>query len=248
MTVRAPAARPVPRQLVVLVWAGLASLLLIGITAAALRAIYLTDLYGVAEPLHKAVLGAFGVSEPNAVSRADMIARADAKFAAHALATLLHVGLGTLMFVLLPLQFSKFIRARYRAFHRWSGRLLVVAAWIIGLGGLFFGVLHPIAGHFERFIIGLIGAWFLASISIAYVSIRRRQTAKHREWMLRAVGAAVGISMMRVVMIPLDLVLTSRAVRPEVVFLHSIWIGVGLTALGAEWWIRRTRPARASAA
>ena len=34
--------------------------------------------------------------------------------------------------------------------------------------------------------------------------------------------------------------------RPEVVLLHSFWIGSGVTVLGAEWWIRRTRPARAS--
>ena len=151
-----------------------------------------------------------------------------------------------LLFVLVPLQFSNFIRARYRAFHRWSGRLLVVAAWITGLGGLYFGVLHPFAGPFERLIIGLIGTWFLASTSIAFVSIRRGRTADHREWMLRAVAAALGISTVRIAVAPIDLVLTPLGVGPEVVFLHSFWIGWGVTVLGAEWWIRRTRPARAS--
>ena len=246
MTLHAPMQRPVPRRLVLLVWAGLALLLVIGIVAAALRAIHLADLYGAMEPLRNAILRAFGISEPNAMRRADMVARIDDKFAAHAVATLVHVGSGALLFVLVPLQFSKFIRSRYLAFHRWSGRLLVVAAWIAGLGGLYFGVLHPFAGPFERVIIGLIGTWFLAATSLAYISIRRGRTVAHREWMLRAVGAALGIYTVRMVALPIDLVLTPLGVDPEVVFLHSIWIGWSLALLAAEWWIRRTRPARAS--
>ena len=119
-------------------------------------------------------------SEPNALRRADAVARIDAKYAAHAVTMLVHVGSGALLFVLLPLQFSKRIRSRYRAVHR--------------------------------------------------------------EWMLRAVAGALGISMVRVVMLPIDVVLTPLGTRPEVLFLHSFWIGWALTIVGAEWWIRRTRP------
>lgn len=237
---------PSPRRLVPLVWAGFALLLLIGVVAAALRASHVGDLYGVLEPLRKTVLGAFGISEPNALRRAEMIARIDAKFAAHAMATQVHVGFGALFFVLVPLQFSKSLRARHRALHRWSGRLLVVLAWITGLGGLYFGVLHPFAGPFERLIIGLVGTWFLAATSIAFVKIRQGRTAEHREWMLRAVAAALGISTVRLVVIPIDVVLTPYGVAPEVIFLHSFWIGWGVMLLAAEWWIRRTRPARPS--
>ena len=248
MKLHAPVQRRVPRWLVFLAWAGLAFLMVIGISAWALRATHLADLYRWAEPLRNGVLSAFGVSEPNALRRADAVARIDDKFAAHAMATLIHVGSGALLFLLVPVQFSKLIRSRYRAVHRWSGRLLVLAAWITGVGGLFFGVLHPFAGVFERLIIALIGTWFLASTTIAYVKIRRGRTVEHREWMLRAVAGALSISMVRVVVFPIDLVLTPLGAGPDVVLVHSIWIGWGLTLLGAEWWIRRTRPARASAA
>lgn len=112
----------------------------------------------------------------------------------------------------MPLQFSKIIRSRYRAFHRWSGRLLVVTALIAGLGGLYFGVLYPSVGPFERVIIGVMGTWFLTATIVAYISIRRGQTAKHREWMLRAVASALGISTVRLTVIPIDLVLTPMLV------------------------------------
>lgn len=227
-----------------LVWAGLAFLLILGISASALRAVHLGDLQERLEPLRDSILRAFGMSEPNAARRAEAVARLDDKFAAHAMATLLHVASGALLFILLPLQFSTFVRSRYRAVHRWSGRLLVIVAWIAGGGGLFFGVLHPFAGPFERFFLGLIGTWFLFSITIAFVRIRGGHAAEHREWMLRAVAGALSISTVRLVAIPIDLVETSLGAGPEVVLLHSIWIGWGVTLLGAEWWIRRTRPSR----
>ena len=241
-------ASPVPRRPVAFVWAGFALLLLIGTVAAALRTAHIGDLYAVMEPLRTATLAAFGIPEPNALRRAEVVARIDAKFAAHVMATQMHVGFGALFFVLVPLQFSKSLRAQHRALHRWSGRLLVVVAWITGLGGLYFGVLHPFAGPFERLIIGLVGSWFLAATSIAFVRIRQGRTAEHREWMLRAVAAALGISTVRLVATLLDVVLTPYGVAPEVIFLHSFWIGWGVMLLAAERWIRRTRHASPSGA
>lgn len=233
--------RPIPRQLVFLVWAGVALLLFIGILASEFRAVRLVDFFATLEPIRNTILAALGIIEPDALRRADAIARMDGKFAAHAVATFVHVGFGTLLFVLVPLQFSKIIRSRYRAFHRWAGRLLVVVAWITGLGGLYFGVLHPFAGAFERLIVALISTWFLASTSVGYISIRRGQKAQHCEWMLRATAGALGISTVRIVAAPLDLVLTKFGLSPEVVLLHSFWFGWSLNVVGAEWWIRRTR-------
>jgi hypothetical protein len=244
MTIHASAQRPVPRQLAFLVWAGFAFLLLIGLAASALRATHLANLQKTFEPLRDVYLGAFGLSEPNVVRRADAVARVDGKFAAHAMATLLHVVTGALLFILLPLQFSTSIRSRHPAVHRWCGRLLVVAAWITGLGGLFFGIIHPFAGILERLLIGVIGGWFLVSITIAYVMIRRGRRAEHREWMLRAVAVSLSVSTVRGAALPVDLVLTRLGATPEAALLNAFWIGWGATLVGAEWWIRRTRPAQ----
>jgi hypothetical protein len=216
-------------------------LLLTGVVASGLRATHVGELGGMLEPMRDAVLGAFGVQEPDAARRAEAVARIDAKFGAHAGATLLHVLAGGLMFVLLPLQFSGTIRSRHPAVHRWNGRVLVAAGSVAGLGGLYFGILHPFAGAVERVIIGLVGTWFLLSITIAVVMIRRGLTARHREWMIRAVAAALSVSTVRMVVLPIDVVMTSIGVGPEAVMLHSFWIGWALTLVGAEWWIRRTR-------
>lgn len=248
MTLNTSAQRPVTRPLVVLAWVSVGLLLIIGITASALRATNIANLNALVEPLRTAILGAIGIVDQNAEYRAGLVARMDGKFATHAAATVIHVLCGALLFVLVPLQFSKRIRSRYRAFHRWSGRLLVVTALITGLGGLYFGVLYPSVGPLERLIIGVIGTWFMASTIVAYTSIRRGQTATHREWMLRAVGSALGVSTVRLSMIPLDLILTPMGIRPDVVVLNSFWIGWAVAVLAAEWWIRRTRPVRSSAA
>ena len=176
---------PVPRRLVVLTWAGFVWLLLLGVVAAALRASHVDDLYGLLEPFRNASLGALGVVEPNAIRHAAAGARVDGKFAAHAMATRVHVGLGALFFVLVPMQFSTSVRARYLALHRWSGRLIVVLALISGLGGLYFGVLFPVAGPFERLIVGVVGSWLIVATLVAFVSIRRGRTAAHRERWIR---------------------------------------------------------------
>lgn len=82
---------PVPRRLVILVWVGVALLLMIGITTSALRATHVANLYPIVEPLRTAILDAIGIADHNAVHRADLVARIDAKFATHAGATLVHV-------------------------------------------------------------------------------------------------------------------------------------------------------------
>ena len=88
-------ASPVPRRLVAFVWAGFALLLLIGTVAAALRTAHIGDLYAVLEPLRTAALAAFGISEPNALRRAEVVARIDAKFAARLLVAVAWItGLG----------------------------------------------------------------------------------------------------------------------------------------------------------
>ncbi len=60
--------------------------------------------------------------------------------------------------------------------------------------------------------------------------------------MIRTVAAAVGISSVRLVILPIDIALTPAGVGIQSVFLISIWVGWGLTLTAAEWWIRRTRP------
>ena len=65
--------------------------------------------------------------------------------------------------------------------------------------------------------------------------------ARHREWMIRAFGVALGISAARIAGVSLDFILTPAGVAVRTVFALSLWIGFGVTIAAAEIWIRRTR-------
>lgn len=218
-----------------------ALLIAIGIGASVLRLVFPTDVITRFEPVRTAVHQAVGLTEPDPLRRAEAVADLDRKFATHWLATRLHVVSGGVLLLLIPFQFSRSMRARHRSVHRWTGRVALAAAWVSGLGGLYFGVLHPFAGAFERVTVGVVGIFFLAAVTLAFTRIRQGRVAAHREWMIRGMAAALAIATVRLVAIPIDLFLTSRGLSPETIFAVSLWAGWGTTLAGAEWLVRRTR-------
>jgi uncharacterized membrane protein len=161
--------------------------------------------------------------------------------------TMLHILPGGLILLLAPFQFSARIRNRHIRFHRWSGRVLVGSAVVSALAGFYFGLRMPYGGAGEAAAIVLFGAILLAAVTRAVVAIRRGDVARHREWMIRAFAAAVGIATIRVVGMVLDVLLTPAGVGPADVFVLSLWTGWTLTLAAAEAWIRYTRVARESA-
>lgn len=161
------------------------------------------------------------------------------KFSEYPGVTLLHILPAALFMLLAPLQFSRSIRARHIRVHRWSGRLLVALAIPIGLSGFFFGLFMPFSGVVEASAIGFFGGLFLFAVTQAFIAIRRGDIARHREWMIRMLGVALGVSTVRLVGIALAL-LTREG--PQVWFGLSVWLGFALTLAAAELWIRGTRP------
>jgi uncharacterized membrane protein len=142
---------------------------------------------------------------------------------------------------LAPLQFSPRVRSRFIQFHRWSGRLLVLAAITAASTGLFFGLFIPFAGPGESVPIALFGGLLLYALLKAVVAIRGRQVARHREWMIRAFALALAISTVRIVGAVLDLTVTPAGFGPRPMFVVAIWTGWVTTLGAAEIWIRYTR-------
>ena len=97
----------------------------------------------------------------------------------------LHISAGALALLTGPVQFWTGLRRRNLKFHRWAGRiyLIAVCAGVIGAVGLSltttfdFGVVNGI-----RF---LALAWFVTS-GMAYYTIRKGLVALHKEWMIRS--------------------------------------------------------------
>lgn len=243
----AAGSRDVTRRVSLAVRAGFVFLILVGLGASVLRARYLPDLAVRLEPVRVGAMAAFGLTEPDVGRRAEEMRRIDGKYAARPVATLVHVGLGAVFLMLVPLQFANRLRARYRSAHRWLGRVLLIVGCITGLSGVFFGVLHPFAGVAERVTIGAFGGYFLVACGIAFSRIRAHRRAEHREWMLRAVAAALGIAVVRVLSLPVDLLLTAVGASPQAVFLAALWAGLSAAVAAGEWWIWRTRWASVAA-
>jgi uncharacterized membrane protein YozB (DUF420 family) len=226
-------------------WAAVVFLVMVGVAAAILRMTYPNDLATRADPMRWKMFAALHLTDPVAAQRAEESRRFDSRFAAHPFLTLLHVGPGALFLLLAPLQFIGGIRRRYPAVHRWSGRLLAVIAICVALPALFFGLGAPIGGAGEQAAIAVFGGLFLFAIVRAWIAIREKQEAVHREWMIRAFALAIAIAVIRVVGAAVDITLTPAGVRPPVIFVIALWIGWPLTILAAELWIRHTRTATA---
>jgi uncharacterized membrane protein len=223
-------------------WAGIIVLVAIGVVAGVARWMFVADLAARLDPFRERMLAASGREDPLAPVHAAEMAIVDGRFARHSVMISLHVLAGALFLGLAPLQLSSRIRGRYPAFHRWSGRLLVVLASLTAIAGLFFGVLMPYAGTGEASAVALFGGLFLVAIGKGFIAIRRGNVGAHREWMIRAFGVGIGISTVRVVAAILDVALTPAGFTPARIFVLSIWIGWTMTVITAEVWLARTRP------
>jgi uncharacterized membrane protein len=223
------------------VWGGTLALVGIGVAAAIGRTVFLPDFVTRAEPLRRQILDGLHREDPFAHERPAELDEVDRRFAAHPVVTLLHVIPGGLFLLLAPLQFVTRVRSRYPDVHRWSGRALLLLAGIVGCTGLYFGLAMPYGGRGEAIAIGVFGGLLLVAATTAFVAIRRRQVARHREWMLRVFAIAIAISTVRLIGAVADVVLTPAGWPPKEVFVFSIWTGWILTLGTAEVWIRHTR-------
>jgi uncharacterized membrane protein len=158
--------------------------------------------------------------------------------------TLAHVTTGFLFMTLGPLQFVPAIRNRWMGFHRWCGRVFLLASLVGLVTAVAFVPLLPVWGSFSTRV-GVIVASTLFAISLVqgYRNILRRNIAKHREWMIRLFAIGLGISTFRV-LIPL-LMLPPIAVSFNEAWDTVVWLGFVINIGVAEWWINLTRPSAA---
>jgi len=227
-----------PTWLRTALWTIVTALVLIGITGAALR----TSV--VAGFLDYLALGD-RVSVWTQKMRPPEQVRADTRFvegryAQHPLLMLAHVVPAFLFLLLGPWQFMARIRSRYLRLHRWSGRLFLLSGLWIGISALTMPFRFPlISGGAEVVWTLSFGTYFLLALGKAYLHIRRRAIALHREWMIRAFAIGLGIAAAR----PIDIAFFVFTPMPSRLhFGIALWISLVSLSLAAEAWIRYTRP------
>ena len=118
-------------------------------------------------------------------------------FLRHPIIVALHVVLGGVYLLLVPLQFVAGIRARRVGYHRGAGRVLVGVASIVGATALFMALVIPFSGRPEQIIVGFFAGFFLVALAKSVRHVRAGRVRLHREWMIRSVSVALSISTMR---------------------------------------------------
>jgi uncharacterized membrane protein len=224
-----------------LVWGVAIAFALLGATSGIMRAVFIDDLVTRVEPIRLQAFAALNQTDPYELERQELVRTVDARFSDNPAMTYAHVLLGAAYLAFGLLQFSGGIRRRYPAYHRWAGRALLIIGVVMALAGMYFGVVMPIGGRGEAFVIGVVGVLFLFALVRGFVAIRRRDRATHRVWMTRAFGIGLGITTVRIVAGPLDVIMTPMGYTTATIFVTALWLGWGLTTLGTEWWLFRTR-------
>ncbi len=113
-----------------------------------------------------------------------------------------HILGGPLALALGPLQLSGWVRKRWPALHRWSGRLYGVAVLIAGLAGLTLAPTSDATG-FARTGFMVLAVLWISSTGIGISYAMRGDLARHRWWMERSLGLTFAAITLRVIMAPL---------------------------------------------
>jgi uncharacterized membrane protein len=218
--------------------AAIVFLLLLGIFAATGRVFFINDFAQRGLAARQRLVRMTGGDDRVPPQRAADVTAFDARYAAHRLATWLHVIPGGAFLALAPLQFSSKLRRRWPGVHRWLGRALIACALISAAAAFFFAMTMPFAGVAESIPIGLFGAFFVFAIARGFILIRRRDVVRHREWMTRAFAFAIAISTVRVFDGIFDATLSPLGYSMRSIFVIAVWAGWLTTGAVAEMWIR----------
>jgi len=205
-----------------LVWIAVIFLALIGVAVVARRAAALYSTAPVA-------------------ARANPMQSFDAGFKQHRALTTAHIIPGLLFMILGPLQFSRRIRARYLAFHRWSGRIFVASGIVIGCSALIMGPQMAIGGANEAAATTMFAIIFLFDLAKALGHIRRCEVAAHREWMIRAFSIGLAVATIRPIVGMFYATSRATLLTPQQFFGTAFWMGFTLHLIAAEFWIHYTR-------
>lgn len=188
-----------------------------------------------------------GVMPPPSATSAGPAARGaafDAAFARHAMLTMIHIVPGLIFVLLAPLQFVRTLRQRHLRVHRLLGRIVLGAGLITGVTALVMTSRMAIGGVTERAATSVFGILFLIALVRAFVCIRRRDVARHREWMIRAFAIGIAVATVRPIIGVFFATQSLTHLTPQQFFGIAFWMGFTLHLIAAEAWIHHTRRRR----
>ena len=96
-----------------------------------------------------------------------------------------HLFFGFLAMAIGPFQFLEGFRAKRINLHRWMGRFYVLSVLLSAVAG-FALALNAYGGLVAKVGFALMAIIWFWSVSMAYTSIRAKNVAEHRRWMIRS--------------------------------------------------------------
>ena len=154
----------------------------------------------------------------------------------------IHIVSATVFAILGAFQFSARLRRRHRAWHRRAGRIVMIAGLGVALSALWLNQFYPRAETSRELIYPLrvvFGVAIVATISLGFLAVRRRDFVDHRAWMIRsyAIGIVAGT---QVFTLGVGGAILGHGEVTTALLLAAAW-AINLTV--AEWAIRK-RPRR----
>ena len=142
-------------------------------------------------------------------------------------------GRGPIALALLPMQFSKRLRRRHLALHRWLGRLYAAVIFLSGLGAIGLAMTTD-QGAVAGLGLGALALAWLGTTGLAVWYAIQRQIAQHRAWMIRSAALTLAAVTLRLYL-PIGLL----TVGFEASYPLICWLCWVPNALVAEWLLRR---------
>lgn len=159
------------------------------------------------------------------------------------LPVILHILGATAYLVLGAFQFVPSLRQRHPRYHRLAGRVLIPAGLVGAASGLWMTAVYDLPatdGGLLPLVRWVFGLAMIAALVLGLVSVRRREFATHRAWMIRAY--AIGIAAGTQVFTTLPWMLTGGLDATSKTL--AMTLGWVLNLAVAEVIIRRATPRR----
>lgn len=172
----------------------------------------------------------------------------NARFFASPLPVVLHILSVSLYSILGAFQFAPGFRRRRRRWHRAAGRLLVPCGLAAALSGLWMTYFYPWPkgdGELLYELRLLFGSAMVLSIVLGVAAIRRRDFARHGDWMIRGYAIGMGAGTQFLTHLPWVLILGTPGELPRALLMGAGWV---INLAVAEWIIRKrlAHPTRTS--
>lgn len=148
-----------------------------------------------------------------------------------------HVFFGAVALAIGPFQFRRALLLRNRPLHRNLGLAYVIASAMTGVSGMYMAV-YSHGGMTTHLGFGLLGVATLMTALKAYLHIRAREVAPHREWMIRNYALLFAAVTLRIEL-PLMAIFIFKAFVPA--YMIVSWLCWVPNLLVAEWFIRSSR-------